>query len=49
MILWLIVGYCVAVIFPVPIVSQAILNGWSAIGSFVKSKMSSTTTTPPAA
>lgn len=38
-ILALAVGYCAAVIFPVPFASQAVLNGWGKVGSFVMSKL----------
>jgi hypothetical protein len=31
-ILWFAAGYAVAVIFPVPIISRAILDGWAALG-----------------
>lgn len=33
---WVIVGYCLAVLFPVPWLSQAILNGWKKLIETIK-------------
>lgn len=37
----LLVGYAIAVLFPMPWLSQAIINGWAKILPWVKSKVSS--------
>lgn len=35
-IFWMLVGYCLAVLFPVPWLSQFILNGWKKLADAVK-------------
>jgi hypothetical protein len=44
MIIYLAIGYAIAVLFPMPFISQAIINGWAKIWAYVKSKVSSTPT-----
>ena len=37
-ILWVAAGYCACVIFPMPVVSRAVLDAWAKLGAWVKSK-----------
>ena len=32
------IGYCAAIIFPVPWISRAVLDGWARLGAWFKSK-----------